>query len=79
MSDNPQPEQLGVCPERSRILDQYGAAVRHYSKVGRDVSECALSYEADMFNKAWTECQAAYQECSRLRGELHRHMIEHGC
>ena len=79
MLDNSQPDQKGACTERSRILDVYEAAVKHYTKVGRDVSECAISYEADMFAKAWAVCQTAEQECKGLRKELHRHMIEHGC
>jgi hypothetical protein len=79
MSDHPQPEPFGDCSERSRILDLYGAAVKHYTNVGRDVAACAVSYEADLFNNAWTICQAAYQECKRLREELRRHMNEHRC
>ena len=65
--------------ERRRLLDQYGEATRAYSKSGRALSDGAVSYEADMFNRAWEASQRAWRECARLRHELHRHMIEHGC
>jgi hypothetical protein len=60
-------------------MQQYGDAVKTLSSASRRVTECAISYEADAFNRAWAFCHEAGKESSRSRHELHEHMAEHGC
>ena len=61
------------------MLDLYKAAVTKLTESGKILAECAISYEADAYNHAWTLNQDAWNESSRCRHALQLHMAEHGC
>ena len=67
------------CLERSRLLEEYANAIAKFAELGRDLSNVAISYEADAFKKAWDRCDKARQVCVELRHMLTQHMMEHGC
>jgi len=74
-----QPGPTSICQEYLRLLAQYKDAVGKLTVSGVALSESAISYEADMFNKAWEISQDAWHECSRRRHEMQQHVIRHGC
>lgn len=73
------PSPATVCSEHLRLLNLYSEAVARLTASGAALSESAISYEADMFSKAWEISQDAWHECSRCRRKLQQHMIQHGC
>ena len=48
-----QPSPTSVCQEYLRLLALYKDAVGKLTASGAALSDSAISYEADMFNKAW--------------------------
>jgi hypothetical protein len=73
------PNPIRECPEHVRLLALYKEAVRKLTESGAAVSASAISYEADIFSRAWAISHEAWHECTRRRRELHQHIIEHGC
>jgi uncharacterized SAM-dependent methyltransferase len=69
----------GICDERRRLLDSYARATSELTFFGREVSNAAISYEADAFQRAWDHCESVRQRCAAIRHELTRHIQEHGC
>ena len=70
---------MAICRERQRLLDAYGDAAADFIRRGRAVADVAISYEADLFQRTWQECEAARIRCAELRHDLTAHMQEHGC
>jgi hypothetical protein len=70
---------LGICSERQKLLDAYGAATREFILRGRELATTALSYEADIFQGAWDRCEDARRRCADLRHQLVAHMEDHSC
>lgn len=70
---------VGICPERQRLLNSYGEATKAFYLRGRELTDVALSYESDIFQRAWDRCENARQRCADLRHELVAHMQDHSC
>jgi hypothetical protein len=67
------------CQEHLRLLELYKEAAAKLTAAGAALSDCAMSYEADLFSRAWSINQDAWHECSRCRHELQQHMVRHRC
>src|SRR5579872_7433544 len=54
------------CPERVRLMDLYSKATRDMSEMVTALSDVAISYELDVFNRAWEHCECARRLCSDI-------------
>ena len=73
------PNPIRECPEHVRLLALYNEAVRKLTESGAAVAASAISYEAEIFSRAWAVSQEACHECSQRRRDLHQHIIRHRC
>jgi hypothetical protein len=70
---------VAICPERQKLLDAYGEATREFILRGRELAATALSYETDLFQRAWDRCEDARRRCADVRHQLVTHMEDHSC
>ena len=69
----------GICPERQKLLDAYGEATGDFILRGRELAAVAMSYESNIFQRAWDRCEVARRRCADLRHQLVAHMEDHSC
>ncbi len=67
------------CAERVRLLELYSYATGDFSYLVAKLSDIALSYEIDAFNRAWEQCESARKYCSDIREQIYTHLDEHRC
>ena len=67
------------CPERVRLMDLYSKATRDMSEMVTALSDVAISYETDVFNRAWEHCERARRHCSDVRQQIYAHITAHRC
>jgi hypothetical protein len=67
------------CAERARLLELYSSATGDFSYLVARLSDIALSYEIDAFNRAWEQYEAAQKYCADIREQIYTHLDEHRC
>ena len=66
------------CPERARLLAEYGQATAKLVELSKTLSDAAISYELDAFQHVWDRVHTASEDCARIRKALTLHLEEHG-
>jgi hypothetical protein len=62
------------CQECERLLGAYRESNAKMVAAGNRLSEAALNWESDSFQRIWDEANAAQLECVRAGKEVFQHM-----
>ena len=68
-----------VCPERTRLLEQYKHATKELAELSLQVWEAVGGFEMEGYQKAWHRWKAAWLTCNDLLGQLNAHIERHQC
>ena len=67
------------CPERQRLTELYAKATIDLSTMIEALNDTAISYEQDVFNAAWEQCECYQRRCSDIRKLIYGHLSSHRC
>ena len=71
--------RLPECPEKSRMMDQYSAAIAEFSRTAATVNtRMGVMYKGD-YERLTKSVDAARVRCEKLHSELLAHIAQHGC
>jgi hypothetical protein len=70
---------VAACQIREQLLRQYSEAAENLVPLSKELTNVALSYEADMFTHIWKHFTRAQETCEHARRALETHTASHGC
>ena len=62
-----------------RLMAQYSKATRDLSELVAGLSDAAIAYELDVFNRVWEHCECARRHCTDIRQQIYAHVQTHRC